>query len=270
MATPHVSGVAALVLAQNPSLTQAQLRARLTAYAVDAGAPGPDNQYGAGIVNARNSLTQTLGPPAKTYARLFSAGGQLLGTAAVAADGSYAFTGLGDGSYTVFGGTDENGDGLLGVPGRRWGALGGSATPSSVTVNGAATYPATFAVALPTELEPNDAPAQANALVVGGYVTGTLSSSADVDVFRVRIPQAGTYTFETSAVNGACGFALEANTTLTLADSTGTVLASNDDIDAAALNYCSRITASRTPGTYYVVVQGNASRRYRLAARLGN
>jgi subtilisin family serine protease len=269
MATPHVSGVAALLLAQTPSLTQAQLRARLTTYAVDAGSPGRDDQYGAGIVNARNSLTQTLAPPTKVYARLFSAGGLLLGTAAVAADGSYAFTGLGDGSYTVYGGTDENGDGQLGVPGRRWGALGGSAMPSPVTVDGAAIYPATFAVALPTELEPNDVPAQANALVIGGYVTGAIGSLSDVDAFRVRIPQSGTYTLETSAVNGACGFALEANTILTLEDSTGTVLASNDDIDAAALNYCSRMAVGLTAGTYYATVTGTSGRRYRLSLRTG-
>jgi subtilisin family serine protease len=270
MATPHVSGVAALILAQNPSLTQAQLRARLTTYAVDAGAPGPDNQYGAGIVNARNSLTQTPAPPTKTYARLFSASGVLLATAAVAADGSYAFTGLGDGSYTVFGGTDENGDGQIGVPGRRWGALGGSATPAPVTVDGAAIYPATFAVALPTEHEPNDAAAQANALVIGGYVTGAIGSVSDVDLYRVRIPQSGTYTVETSAVNGACGFALEENTRLTLSDSSGTVLAINDDIDAAALNLCSRVTATLSPGSYLVAVQGSRAKRYRLAARAGS
>ena len=62
-ATPHVSGVAALLLAADPTLTSAQLRARLTDYAVDAGSAGADAQYGAGIVNARNSLTQTLAPP---------------------------------------------------------------------------------------------------------------------------------------------------------------------------------------------------------------
>jgi subtilisin family serine protease len=270
MATPHVSGVAALLLARDPSLTGAQLRARLTSYAVDAGAPGPDNQYGAGIVNARNSLTQTLAPPAQPYARLYSSSGLLLGTTAVAADGSYAFTGLGDGGYLVFGGADESGDGQLGIPGRPWGALGGSVTPSTVTVDGAGTYPATFSVMLPLEQEPNGTPAQANALVVGGWVSGTIGSASDVDDFRVRIAQSGIYTFETSAVSGACGFALEEDTRLTVADSSGSVLATNDDIDAAALNLCSRVTATLGPGSYVVAVQGTRAKRYRLAARLGS
>jgi subtilisin family serine protease len=267
MATPHVSGVAALVLALDPSLTQAQVRARLTTYAVDAGAPGPDDQYGAGIVNARNSLTQALAPPRATYARLYGADGLLLATTRTAADGSYAFTGLGDASYTVYGGTDESGDGQVGLPGRLWGALGGSATPAAVTVDGAADYPATFAIALPTEIEPNNSPGQANALALGGYVNAAIGSSSDEDVFRVRVAANGTYTFETSAVNGACGFALEANTVLALKDSTGTVLASNDDVDAAALNYCSRITVTLAPGTYYATVSGLVAGRYRLAAR---
>lgn len=270
MATPHVSGVAALLLAQDPSLMGAQLRARLTTYAVDAGAPGPDDQYGAGIVNARNSLTQSLAPPRATYARLYTADGLLVATTRTAADGSYAFTGLGDASYTVYGGTDESGDGQVGVPGRLWGALGGSATPVAVTVDGAADYAATFAIALPEEIEPNDTPGQANALALGGYVNAAIGSASDVDVFRVRVPATGTYTVETSAVNGACGFALEANTVLTLRDSGGTVLASNDDIDAGSLNYCSRISTALTPGTYDVTVSSGATSRYRLAVRPGN
>jgi YD repeat-containing protein len=270
MATPHVSGVAALLLAQDPSLTQAQLRARLTSYAVDAGAPGPDDQYGAGIVNARNSLTQSFAPPEQLYARLYDASGRLLATTTAAADGSYAFTGLGDGSYTVFAGADENGDGQVGVPGRLWGALGGSATPAAVTVDGAGSYPATFAIALPAELEPNDVPSQANALAVDGYAGGTIGSLSDVDVYRVPIPLSGTYTFETSAVNGACGFALEANTVLTLEDSGGSVLAVNDDVDLSALDYCSRVSLTLAPGTYYVAVSGSTAGRYRLAARAGS
>ena len=57
---------------------------------------------------------------------------------------------------------------------------------------------------------------------------------------------------------------------LTLQDSTEAVFASNDDIDAAPLTYCSRITATLPPGTYYVSVQGNTALRYRLAGQAGS
>lgn len=270
MATPHVSGVAALLLAQEPSLTGAQLRSRLTQWAVDAGPAGPDNLYGAGIVNARNSLTQSFAPPAQLYAALYDAmTGRLVGQVPTA-NGSYSFTGLDDGNYVVYGGADENGDGQIAVAGRPWGTLGGSATPTAVTVNGAGTYAASFSIAQPTELEPNNTIAQANSLALPGTLNGTLSTASDVDVVRVLIAQPGTYTFETSAQNGACGFALEANTELALENANGSVIASNDDINAAALQYCSRITATLVPGTYYVAVSGWTAGRYRLTARVGS
>src|SRR5207244_1250128 len=91
MATPHVTGVAALVLAREPGLSVAALRARLTGFAVDVGSDGPDQLYGAGIVNARNSLTQSLAPPRQLYARLYDAtSGAVVATRAAAADGSSA------------------------------------------------------------------------------------------------------------------------------------------------------------------------------------
>jgi subtilisin/minor extracellular protease Epr len=52
MATPHVSGVAALVWAAHPSWTNVQVRQRLQATATDLGAPGKDKYYGYGLVNA--------------------------------------------------------------------------------------------------------------------------------------------------------------------------------------------------------------------------
>jgi subtilisin family serine protease len=270
MATPHVAGVAALLLAQNPSLTGAQLRSRLTTWAVDAGPAGADNLYGAGIVNARNSLTQSFAPPAQLYALLYDAVTGRLVAQLPTANGAYSFAGLDDGSYVVYGGADENGDGQVAVAGRAWGTLGGTATPTPVTVNGAGTYGASFAVAQPTELEPNNSIAQANPLAMPGTLNGTLSTASDVDVVRVLIAQPGTYTFETSSQNGACGFALEANTELALENAAGAVIASNDDIDAATLNYCSRLTATLTPGVYYVAVTGWTAGRYRLTARPGN
>jgi serine protease len=55
MATPHVSATAALIIASGvlgPNPTPDQIEARLKATARDLGTPGPDDSYGAGIVDA--------------------------------------------------------------------------------------------------------------------------------------------------------------------------------------------------------------------------
>jgi serine protease len=55
MAAPHVSGTAALVIASGvlgPTPSPAAVEARLKATARDLGFPGPDNRYGAGLVDA--------------------------------------------------------------------------------------------------------------------------------------------------------------------------------------------------------------------------
>jgi subtilisin family serine protease len=64
MATPHVSGVAALIWSCYPSLTNQQVRDAMNATAKPAGAAGRDNAYGYGIVQARaavDSLIASLG-----------------------------------------------------------------------------------------------------------------------------------------------------------------------------------------------------------------
>jgi subtilisin family serine protease len=269
MAAPHVSGVAALILAANPGLTAAQLRSRLTDFAVDVGASGPDDNYGAGIVNARNSLAQNLAPARQLRARLYDAlTGAIVQTVATAGGGSYSFTGVLDGEYQVFAGQDETGDQLIGLPGRRWGAFGGPTSPTSVTVNGIGSHSASFAIGFPFESEPNEVLEDAAFLPVGGYFRGVMST-ADSDVYRVLVPQAGEYTFETSPVDGACGFALEEDTVLELHDAGGALLISNDDIAAAANNFCSRITTTLTPGTYHLGVQGIIGGVYRVQVRAG-
>jgi subtilisin family serine protease len=63
MATPHVAGVAGLLLAQRPELTNDQVIAILRASAVDLGPPGFDQFYGYGLVDAYQAL-QTPTPPA--------------------------------------------------------------------------------------------------------------------------------------------------------------------------------------------------------------
>lgn len=53
MATPHVSGVAALIWNRLPDRSAAQVRAALTASALDLGTAGRDNSYGYGLVQAK-------------------------------------------------------------------------------------------------------------------------------------------------------------------------------------------------------------------------
>lgn len=56
MATPHVAGVAALMLEYNPDLTPSRVRGILMDTATDCGTTGPDNNYGWGVVNATNAI----------------------------------------------------------------------------------------------------------------------------------------------------------------------------------------------------------------------
>lgn len=61
MATPHVAGVAALVLSQFPNMTRDQLRLQLRYTADDLGSSGFDEYYGYGRVNARRAVEEA--PP---------------------------------------------------------------------------------------------------------------------------------------------------------------------------------------------------------------
>ena len=56
MATPHVSGVAALLWSANPDLTNVQIREAMDATAMDLGDPGRDVHYGYGLVQAYDAL----------------------------------------------------------------------------------------------------------------------------------------------------------------------------------------------------------------------
>lgn len=60
MATPHVSGIAALLLSLNPSLTPDQIRTIITETAEDIGEPGFDNETGWGLVNAEDAVKSVI------------------------------------------------------------------------------------------------------------------------------------------------------------------------------------------------------------------
>lgn len=92
MASPHVAGLAALLLSEYPSSTTAQIERAIEATAVDLGTPGRDNYYGYGRIDAmaainyggaKSNLTtpangyiqQTVGPLLFDWADLYGATG---------------------------------------------------------------------------------------------------------------------------------------------------------------------------------------------------
>jgi len=66
MASPHVAGVAALVLSvpnkcdynNDGVCSPAEVQQRLELTSNDLGTPGKDNLYGSGLVNAKNAVLQ--------------------------------------------------------------------------------------------------------------------------------------------------------------------------------------------------------------------
>ncbi|MCK5035281.1 MAG: S8 family peptidase [Candidatus Sabulitectum sp.] len=60
MATPHLAGVAALILSANPALTVAQMDSIIEVTSLDLGTSGKDNTYGAGRVDAYQAVVAAL------------------------------------------------------------------------------------------------------------------------------------------------------------------------------------------------------------------
>ncbi len=75
MATPHVAGVAALLLGATPSLTAAQVRTKITTTAKDLGGPGFDTTFGYGRVDAYAAVFGGSPPGGSTGAPPLAANG---------------------------------------------------------------------------------------------------------------------------------------------------------------------------------------------------
>ena len=62
MAAPHVAGLAALLLAEDPTLHPEDVQGLIRSGAEDKGDPGYDDEYGAGRINAHTSLSYLAAP----------------------------------------------------------------------------------------------------------------------------------------------------------------------------------------------------------------
>jgi len=214
-------------------------------------------------------VTASNGPVSKVFARLYAASNLApVQTVEAEASGGFTFSDVPDGAYQVYAGTDLGADEALGSPGTRWGAYGGLINPTTITVLGRVTTPVPFTIGFPTA-NANRSLQSAAPIVVGSYMQGHIVNPDTLDVYRVRIPQVGTYTFETSGWVGACGVALEEATAIGLFNGSGALLTFTGYIDQAHYNYCSRLTLNLNPGAYYVGVAGVFGNRYRLRARTG-
>jgi hypothetical protein len=69
VAAAEVSGVVALMLERNRTLDPGEVRRLLTATARDLGPPGPDDQFGAGLVDAYGALSAAGGKPTASAPR---------------------------------------------------------------------------------------------------------------------------------------------------------------------------------------------------------
>ncbi|PFP16142.1 peptidase S8 [Bacillus sp. AFS073361] len=56
MASPHVAGLAGLMLSANPNLTNKEVIDIIKNSAYDLGIPGTDNDFGSGLINVKNGL----------------------------------------------------------------------------------------------------------------------------------------------------------------------------------------------------------------------
>jgi hypothetical protein len=274
-AAPFVSGIAALLLAQTPSLTAAQLRSRIESFATRPPNSSRSDSYGWGIVNAYNALMQRNGPARSTMLRLVNATtGGIVASTKADANGNFAFARLTDGAYFVQAGEDEDGDGVIGTVGRRFAWAGGFGSPTVFNVPGNAKTTA-INLGLPVEVEPNDDATHANALSINGYVIGSVSPPDAQDVYAVSIPLAGNYVFETSGVTGTCGWGIEVDTFMSISNANGTLVGVSDNFTSATSSACSRISQSLQAGVYYVTIVGTAANglsphgRYRLSVRAG-
>ena len=151
-ATPHVAGLAGLIISADPSLTATQVEYVIMSSADDLGPPGRDNQFGYGRINAYNALMSLSGTFG--FSGTTTYGGVQTGTSYidvyqqpavfgspdmtvdVTTTGPYSVSGLSNGNYYAVSFIDTDSDGVMG-PDDPWGYAGYPGGPTVITIAGA-------------------------------------------------------------------------------------------------------------------------------------
>jgi hypothetical protein len=257
MAAPHVSGVAALVLANEPGLSAEALRARLEQTAVPVGQPGWDPRFGFGLVNAYNAVRNIREPTRNVFVRLHDAQtGRVVSQVAADQAGRFRFEGLSEGSYFVVAGEDDRGDAAIGLLRRRFGWFGqAGVAPQAVSIQAGSPAPGPVGIHVgsPRDLRRPDQLAPLP-LLVGTYMFGQITAQRPRIAFEVLIPEAGLYTFETAGAIGSCAIGNDAETILELFGPTGSLIEINVDTEMEDSFFCSRIQRQLVPGRYQLHV----------------
>jgi hypothetical protein len=105
MASPHVTGVAALLMGTGVPLSNTEIRSVLTSTAQDLGAAGRDSLYGYGLVNAAAAVAAVSSPPAPTPAV----------NVVLSTDKSLYLSGTDGDAVLTVAATDEHGSALSGL-----------------------------------------------------------------------------------------------------------------------------------------------------------
>ena len=125
MASPHVAGVVALMLAANPELTPTDIRYLLQLSSTDLGDEGWDPLYGFGLIDAEQAVTfarSILRARNSAFTVRLKKGIRTVAEEQVDAGGNFTLVNLPAGDYTLETGNDHNGDGILGDPGEFYGS----------------------------------------------------------------------------------------------------------------------------------------------------
>jgi serine protease len=208
MATPHVSGVAALVWSNAPTRTNAEIRAALRASAEDLGVAGKDNAYGYGLVRAKAALDAlgggtpppTNNPPTASFA--YNCEGLTCSFTDTSTDSDGNVTSWSWNFGDASGASDQN-------PGHTYGIAGTYGVTLTVTDSGAATGTTTRTVTVSEA-------SSGISLTARGYkvkgantveLTWSGASGQNVDIFRdgtsYRTENDGSATDSTGQKGGA-------------------------------------------------------------------